>query len=247
MQRSIARRTAVGDAGLDPLRLVQLRRDADADAAQIFRVGNLAPARHLDRRRVARVAPGDDAVEQRAVAHGLRRRPDLVERRRERDDAVARDGAVGRAQADDPAERGRLLDRAAGVGAERPRREPRRHGGRRAAARAAGHARRVPRIERRAERRVLGGRAHRELVGVRLAEQRQPGVLDARGDGRVVDGDVAARGSSSRRSSRRPSVPITSLSAIGMPSPPGVVEPPEVARALVVARRDSVERAAPRR
>ena len=38
--------------------------------------------------------------------------------------AVARDAAVGRLEPDDAAQRGRLTDRAAGVGAERERRQP---------------------------------------------------------------------------------------------------------------------------
>ena len=145
--------------------------------------------RDVGGRRVVRVAARDDPVEERAVAHGLRRRPDLVERRRERDDPVARHGAVRRTQPDDPAERRRLLDRAAGVGAERPRCEPARDRRRRAAARASGHARRVPRVPRRPECRVLRRGAHRELVGVRLAERDEPRVLAPLRDGRVVDGD----------------------------------------------------------
>ena len=132
--------------------------------------------RHVDGGRVVLVAAGDDRVEERAVAHVLRDGPDLVEGRGERDDAVARDGPVGRAQADVAAERARLLDRAAGVRAERPRREPGRDRGGRAAARAARDARRVPRVVRRPVGGVLGRRAHRELVRVRLAEQPQPAL-----------------------------------------------------------------------
>ena len=74
-----------------------------------------------------------------------RERADLVERRGERDDAVAADAAVGRLEADHAAERGRLPDRPAGVGAERERRHARGHRRRGAARRAAGHARRGPR------------------------------------------------------------------------------------------------------
>ena len=80
---------------------------------------------HVDRGRVVLVAAADEPVEERAVADVLRvTGPTWSRRRGERDDAVARDGAVGRPQADVAAERGRQLDRAAGVGAERPRREP---------------------------------------------------------------------------------------------------------------------------
>ena len=69
----------------------------------------------------------------------------LIERRRERDHAVARDAAVGRLDADDAAQRRRLADRAAGVGAERARAQRRRDRRRRAARRSARHARVRPR------------------------------------------------------------------------------------------------------
>ena len=54
-----------------------------------------------------------------ASRDGRRERPDLVERRRERDQAVARHRAVRRLHPDDAAQRRGLADRAAGVGAER--------------------------------------------------------------------------------------------------------------------------------
>ena len=147
--------------------------------------------RELDRRRVAGVAAGDRPVEARAVADGLRDRADLVEARREGDDAVARDRAVGRAQADEAAERRGLLDRPARVGAEAPRGEPACDRGGGAAGRAAGHALGIPGVLRRAVGRVLRGRAHGELVQIGLADERQPGLLDPRRDGGVEDGDVA--------------------------------------------------------
>ncbi len=146
----------------------------------------------LDRGRVALVASGDDRVEERAVADGARDRPDLVEARREGDDAVARDGAVGRAQADVAAERRRLLDRAARVGAERPRGEARGHGRRRAAARAAGHARRGPTGCASARRRSSRSRSpSRTRPCSSCRAPRRPARLEPRGDGRVVDRHVA--------------------------------------------------------
>ena len=72
-----------------------------------------------------------------AVAHREGERPDLVERRAERDQPVPRHRAVGRLEPDHAAQRGRLADRAAGVGAERERREPGGDGRRRSAAGAA--------------------------------------------------------------------------------------------------------------
>src|SRR5207244_11198537 len=114
--------------------------------------------------------------------------------------------AVGRREAGGAADRRRLLDRAARVGAERPRSEAGAHGRGRAAARAAGHARGIPRVVRRAEGRVLGRGAHRELVGVRLAEDAEAVRLEPLDDGRVVDREVALEdpGARRRRDALRP-------------------------------------------
>ena len=161
-------------ARLDRIERLDLLRHGEPHPGERVALGQLHGLGQLRRRRVERVATGDDRVEERDVAHRLRDRPDLVEARGERDDAVARDRPVRRPQADVPAQRRWLLDRAARVGAEPPRREPRRHRRGRAAARAARNARRIPRVPRRPPRRVLRRRAHRELVGVRLAEQREP-------------------------------------------------------------------------
>src|SRR5262249_31969270 len=129
---------------LDALALVQLARHADAEARDVLRLGNLDRGRQLDGRRVARVAGGNDPGDARTSAPRPRQGADRVEARGEGDDPEARDGAVGRAQADDPAERGRLLDRAAGVGAERPRSEAAGDCGGRAARGTAGDALEVP-------------------------------------------------------------------------------------------------------
>ena len=188
LQRAI---DLLADAALDSLGLVQLLRDADPEAAEVLRFGQLDGLRKLDRRRIAGIPPGDDPVEQRAVADRLRDRPDLVEARREGDDAVTAHRPVGRSQADDPAERRGLLDRAAGVGPERPRREAGGDRGGRPTRRAAGDALGVPRVSRRAEAGVLGRRAHGELVQVRLAEQRQARLLATRRDGGVEDRLIA--------------------------------------------------------
>ena len=131
-------------------------------------------------------------------AHGARERADLIERRGEGDQAVARDAAVGRLEPDDAAERRRLADRAAGVGAERERRHaapPPRPPIRRSSRRGCG---RGPRVARRAERAVLGRRAHRELVAVGLAD-------DDRAGRSSCSTTVASYGDrSSRASSTRP-------------------------------------------
>ena len=67
-------------------------------------------------------APTIALKQQRRVGDVARERAGLVERRGEGDHPVAADRAVGRLEADDPAQRGGLADRAAGVGADRPRR-----------------------------------------------------------------------------------------------------------------------------
>ena len=131
------------------------------------------------------------AEEQRGVGDVAGQRAGLVERRGEGDHPVAADGAVGRLQPDDPAQRRRLADRAAGVRADRPRREAGRDGGGAAAARAARDARAVPRVEHRPVGRVLVRRAHRELVLVGLAQQRRPGSRQALHDGGRVGRPVA--------------------------------------------------------
>ena len=166
---------------------------------EVGALGDHDGRRQLDGRRVAGILAGDDLVEARVVADGLRQRADLVEARGEGDDPVAGDRAVGRAQADDAAERGRLLHRAARVGAERPGREPAGDRRRRAAGRAARDALGVPGVPGRAVGGVLGGRAHGELVQVRLAEDGQAGRLAARGDRRVEDRRVADEDLRARR------------------------------------------------
>src|SRR5205814_6304624 len=158
------------NARLDALGLVELLRHADPQTLQVGTVRQLDGLRQLDGRRVALVAPGDERVEVGAVADRLRDRTVLVEARGKGDDPVARDGAVGRPEADVAAERRRLLDRAARVGAERPWREAAADGRGRSAPRTAWNPRGIPRVMRRPERGVLGRRAHRELVGVGLAE-----------------------------------------------------------------------------
>ncbi len=195
----------LGDAGLDALGLVQLLRDADADALEVLARGQRDRLGQLDRGRVLRVVAGDDLVEPGVVADGLRHRTDLVEARREGDDPVAADRSVGGPQADDPAQRGGLLDRAARVGAERPRRQAAGDRGRRAARRAAGNALGIPRVLRRARRRssrsrspsrTRPGSSCRAAAGLRPSRarprwSRTPGC--------------SPRGSSRRPSSGRPS------------------------------------------
>ena len=136
-------------------------------------VGSAIGSGQPERGRVARVLADHRAEQQRASVTSRVSGPGLVQRGREGDHPVARDRAVGGLHPDDPAQRGGLADRAAGVGADRPRRDAGRDGGGRAARGAAGHARAVPRVQRRAVGGVLGRGAHRELVLVGLAQQRR--------------------------------------------------------------------------
>ena len=140
----------------------------------------------VDRGGVHRVVPGDDLVQQGGVEHGAGARAGLVERARQRHEAVARDPAVGRLGADRAGDGRGLADRATGVGADRERRLERRDDRRRPAAGPAGDPLEVPRVVARAVGAVLGGRAHRELVHVRLAQDRHPGLAQPGHQGRVV-------------------------------------------------------------
>ena len=168
----------------------QLGRHAELEATQVCARGQVDVARVAEGRTVARVAADHVAQQQRGVRHVAREGPALVERRRERDHPVARHAAVGRLQPDQSAERRGLADRAAGVGADRPRHQAGGDGRGAAARRPAGHALGVPRVADRAVAGVLVRRAHRELVHVGLAEHRRAGVLellDRRGGvGRLV-------------------------------------------------------------
>ena len=110
----------------------------------------------------------------------------------QRDQAVARHPAVRRLHADRAGDRAGLADRAAGVGADRERRLERRDRGRaEPPPEPPGMRVEVPRVVGRAVGRVLGGGAHRELVHVGLAEDRQPGRAQPGDHGRVVRRDPA--------------------------------------------------------
>ena len=172
---------------------------------------------------VALVATGHRVEERRRVARIAGERADLVERAGEGDDAVAADPAVGRLHADDPGQRGGLADRAAGVGPDAQRHVVGRHGRGRAAAAPAGDPVECPRVRGRAEGRVLGGRAHRELVHVRLAQDHRADLAEPLGDVGVVRGDVAVedarpgRALAARAGSPGPSARPGSRSAGGAP------------------------------
>ena len=168
------------------------------------RLGSDDPALDPDRGRVAGVAPLHRRQQQRRVGDVAGQRAALVERGGEGDHPVARDRAVGRLQADDPAERRGLADRAAGVGADRAGREAARDRRRRAAGGAAGDAAAVPGVEHRAVGGVLVRGAHRELVHVGLAEHAGAGLGEPAHRGRRVGRPVALEDPRAGGGRRRP-------------------------------------------
>ena len=135
---------------------------------------------------VAAVVPGDHLVQQRGVQHGPRARAALVQRRRAGHQPVARHRAVGGLDADGRGQRGRLADGTAGVGPDGQRRLERGQRRRAAAAGTTRHAVEVPRIAGGAVGGVLRRRAHRELVHVGLAQDRDAGGAQPQGDGGVI-------------------------------------------------------------
>ena len=134
--------------------------------------------RHLigERCGVARVVARDRLHDQRRIGRGSGHRADLIEARCEGHEATSADPAVGGLQAGDPAESGRLSDRATGIRADRDGGHVGCHAGRRAAARAARRPREVPRIVDGTERRVFVRAPHRELVHVGLADEHGVGL-----------------------------------------------------------------------
>ena len=136
--------TAAAHLGLDALVVGQLLDDADAQPGDAVVERREQRRRGLgDRRRVARVVARRSTSSSSAASATVAANGPIWSS----DDAnaiepVARHRAVGRLHADDAAQRRRLADRTAGVGAERERREAGRDRGRRAAARPAGHTRR---------------------------------------------------------------------------------------------------------
>ncbi|VXB84111.1 hypothetical protein NOCARDAX2BIS_380010 [Nocardioides sp. AX2bis] len=178
------------DTGLVAL-AAELPDDAHADAGQVA-LGALAGRveqtgeRLHDRGRVAGVVAADDLVQHRGVLDGAGHRTDLVQGVGQRDQPVAADRAVRRLHPDGAGHGAGLADRAAGVGAEGQRGLEGRHGGGRPAAGAAGDPVEVPRVVGGAVGGVLGGGAHRELVHVGLAQDRQARGAQPGHHGRVV-------------------------------------------------------------
>ena len=165
-----------------------------------------------------RIGPAITCSTSAASSTVSRERADLIERRSKGEQAVSRHPAVGRLEADDPAEAPRAGESIRRCRSRAPRRNARGHRHGRAAADPPGVRVVVPWILRRPERRVLGGRAHRELVEVRLADDDGAGGFQSR--------DRRSRCMAARSRSRirddavvgTPRVQMLSLSATGTPA-----------------------------
>ncbi len=197
----MAARTAASTSGCIPSTKYSLGH-ADAQAPHIAcqaRRHSPAPARpprsnRGDRSR--RWPPSRTA----SVGHAAGKGADLVQRRGKGHQPPAADPAVGGLDADDAAQGRRLAHAAARIGAQGAKGQARRHRGRAAAAGAARHAAQIPGIVRGKIGRVLGGRAHGELVGVGLAQDHRPGGPQFLNDGgakgrHIVLQDARAAGS----------------------------------------------------
>ena len=193
------------DLGVHAVEAVFLR-NADRQALDRASDGGFVVGNRLGgARRVLRVGAGHRAQHDRRVAHGAGERSGLIERGGESHHAPARASPVGRLDADDAGEGGRLADRAAGVARGRGQAKVCGDRGGRAARRAARRqqaafawvgerrarlfAAPVRRQPGRSDRAVKGGlvrRAHGELVHVELAEHHRPVAPQVGGDGRLV-------------------------------------------------------------
>ena len=85
--------------------------------------GNIIPGGRDSATGIKRVMPGDDVEHQRVIGDRPRQRADMVEREGQREDAAARYQTIGRLQPDNAAGAGRVAHAAAGVAAERHRKQ----------------------------------------------------------------------------------------------------------------------------
>ena len=196
LRASLAQLLDGGVEGVDDVLLVtlaaQLLDDADLQALHgalcshgfdsLGERGN----RLVQRRRVVGVVAADQLGEYGRVGDRAGDGADLVQGRGHGHQAVTRHRAVGGLRADRAGHERGLADRAARIGTEREGHHVGCNSRCRATAGAAGDTLGVPRILRRTERGVLGGRTHGELVHVGLADDGQAGFLDLGGDGRIV-------------------------------------------------------------
>ena len=145
------------------------------------------------------IMPGDHLEHQRVVAHRTGHRSDMVEGEGEGCHAAAADPAVNRLHAGDPAHRGRIADRAAGVGAECCREETGSEASTAAARRAAAKMIAAPRVEGRRPGQIEGWAANGEFVGRELAEEHPTSRFEPLRDHRVPSGGIAHQDLGMRR------------------------------------------------
>src|SRR6185312_9734328 len=158
---------------------VEMPDDADAQPAYALAEGRAVIWHRLvGAGGVERVVSCDHLQHQRVVAHAARHRPDMVEREGEWKNAAPADATIGGLHPGNPALRGGIADRAAGVGAERCRKQPSRQPDAAAARRAAGEMPGVPGIARRRPGQVEGRAADGEFMGGELAEQDAAGRFE---------------------------------------------------------------------
>jgi hypothetical protein len=175
-----------GDGGIDTHRHVagqafteKFARQADLQAVQRFvQIAAIVFLGAIQAGRVTLVETGHGIQQQRAVFRRTSHRAGLIQAGGVGDHAVTRHHAVSRLDAADAAERCRLTDRAAGVGAGGRWCQPRGHCRSRAAGAAARYGVLIPRVFHRAEKRVFVGRAHSEFVHVQLAENHRAGRIE---------------------------------------------------------------------
>ena len=151
------------------------------------------PVRNVEGRRgrVPGVVPRDGVEEERRVLHGRAERPNLIEGRSERDEAVSAHPPVGGLDPDDTAERRGLSDRAPRVGSEGAGHDPCRHRSRRSPRAPPRDPGPIAWISRGAEAGVLRRGAHRELVHVRLSENDRARAAKTPDNGRLERRDVS--------------------------------------------------------
>ncbi len=152
----------------------------------VAQVGAIVGDGKIDTGRVEGVVPGDRLQHDGAVLDVAGHRTDLIEGGGEGDDAVAADPAIGRLEADDAAVRGRLADRAAGIGSQRGRGLAGGDAGGAGAGGSAGHGVEVPGVLHRPVGAVFVGAAHGELVHVQLADDHRAALLQPGHGGAVV-------------------------------------------------------------
>ena len=157
----------------------ELPQQADLQALErLFQRGRIVRNRCIDAGRVLRIESGHGLQHDGRIRRAAGEHPGLVEARGEGNHAVARHAAIGRFDAGHTRQRGRLTNRAAGIGAGGEGRQPRRRRRRRSAGRAAGDLGRVPGILDRPVVAGLVGGAHGELVHIGLAQHDGAGRLE---------------------------------------------------------------------